>query len=275
MFEKILIIIGVVVFVVIMMVIIGGIMVKSQLEKSVEELFSLSQDISGRVYSHEQIEGLPEPVQRYFRYSLQENQPYISYVRLKHGGNFRLKPDQKWMSIRGEEYFTAQKIGFVWFGKLPLFSVIDQYIDGRGSLVAKLLFLIKVADANGEKIDQGELLRWLGEAPWYPTALLPSEKLTWESVDNNSAKVILSNQGLSVQGIFYFNKEGQITKFTSKRYKEDTLENWTGYYRDYKEVNGMQIPHDVEVMWNLESGNFSYARFNITEIEYNNPSKFK
>ena len=274
MFEKIFIIIGVVVFI-IMMVIIGGIMVKSQLEKSVEELFSLSQDISGRVYSHEQIEGLPEPVQRYFRYSLQENQPYISYVRLKHGGNFRLKSDQKWMSIRGEEYFTAQKIGFVWFGKLPLFSVIDQYIDGRGSLVAKLLSLIKVADANGEKIDQGELLRWLGEAPWYPTALLPSEKLTWESVDNNSAKVILSNQGLSVQGIFYFNKEGQITKFTSKRYKEDTLENWTGYYRDYKEVNGMQIPHDVEVMWNLESGNFSYARFNITEIEYNNPSKFK
>jgi len=37
----------------------------------------------------------------------------------------------------------------------------------------------------------------------------------------------------------------------------------------------MQIPHDVEVMWNLESGNFSYARFNITEIEYNNHSKFK
>lgn len=275
MFEKMFIITGVVVLVVIMMVIIKGVMVKSQLEKSVEELFSLSQDISDKVYSHKQIEGLPEPVQRYFRYSLKENLPYISYVRLKHKGNFRLKPDQKWMSIQGEEYFTTHKIGFVWFGKLPLFSVIDQYIDSKGSIVAKFLSLIKVADASGEKIDQGELLRWLGEAPWYPTALFPSEKLKWEPIDNNSAKVTLSNQGTAVQGIFYFNKVGQITKFTSRRYKEDTLEEWTGYYRNYKEVNGMQIPHDVEVIWNLKSGDFSYAKFSINKIEYNNPSKFK
>ncbi|MCW3135080.1 MAG: hypothetical protein N2V78_12235, partial [Methanophagales archaeon] len=106
MFEKILMIMGIVVFVVIMMVIIGGIMVKSQLEKSVEELFSLSQDISGRVYSHEQIEGLPEPVQRYFRYSLQGNPPYISYVRLKHGGNFRCRLSASTLSTTGESVYT-------------------------------------------------------------------------------------------------------------------------------------------------------------------------
>lgn len=249
-------------------------MAKSQLERTVEKLFSLSQDISDRVYSQEQIKGLPDSVQRYFRYSLQEGQPYISYARLKHGGNFRLKPDKKWMSIKGEEYFTLEKIGFVWFGKVPLFSAIDFYIEGKGNLKAKLLSLIKIVDVKGEKVDQGEILRWLGEAPWYPTALLPSERLKWEEINNNSAKANLSDEGLSIEGIFYFNKKGQITRFTAKRYKDDTLENWTGYYRDYREVDGMQIPYNVEVVWNLESGDFSYAKFKIDKIEYNNPTKF-
>ena len=275
MLEKIFIIVGVVVIVVIITIVIGNTMAKSQLEKNVERLFSLSQDVSDKVYTFEQIKGLPDPVQRYFRYALQENQPYISYVRLKHGGNFRLKPEQKWMSIKGEEYFTIQKIGLVWFGKLPLFSATDLYIEGKGSLKAKLLSLIKVADVKGEKINQGELLRWLGESPWYPTALLPSENLTWEVINNNSAKAILTDKNITVEGVFYFNKQGQITHFTTKRYKEDSLENWTGYYRDYKEINGVQIPNNVEVVWNLESGDFSYAKFNITKIEYNNPSKFK
>ena len=30
----------------------------------------------------------------------------------------------------------------------------------------------------------------------------------------------------------------------------------------------MQIPYDVEVVWNLKSSDFSYARFNIDEIKY-------
>jgi len=274
MFKKILIFAGVAGFLIVIILITGNRMAKSQLEKSVLELFSSSQEISKTVV-YEEIEELPEPIQRYLRYSLPEGKPYISYVRLKHRGTFRIRPDQKWMSIKGEEYFTTQKIGFVWFGKLPLFFAIDQYIDAEGSLIAKLFSLIKVADAKGEKINQGELLRWLGEAVWYPTALIPSEYLRWEPIDKDSAKAILSDHSSTVEGIFHFNKEGQITKFTAQRYKEDSLENWTGYYRNYKEINGIKIPFDVEVVWNLKSGDFSYARFNVIEIEYNNPSIFR
>ncbi|MHC1624371.1 MAG: DUF6544 family protein [Candidatus Methanospirareceae archaeon] len=113
--------------------------------------------MSGKVYTSKQIKDLPVPVQRYFRYSLEDYQPYISYAILQHGGQFRTKPDQKWI---------------VWLGKVPL-------------------SLIKIIDVKGKEADQGELLRWLGEAPLFPTALLPSENLRWEPIDNNSAKVVL------------------------------------------------------------------------------------
>ena len=78
------------------------------------------------------------------------------------------------------------------------------------------------------KVDQGEILRWLGEAPWYPTVLWPLEWLKWKSINGISAKAILSGEGVTLDGVFHFNEKGQIIRFTAKRYKEDALENWTG-----------------------------------------------
>ena len=75
---------------------------KSELDRDIEKLFADSENISGKVYTSKQIKDLPIPVQRYFTYSLKENQPYVSYARLQHGGEFRAS--NNWVSIKGEEY---------------------------------------------------------------------------------------------------------------------------------------------------------------------------
>ena len=64
---------------------------KSELNKDIEKLFADSKNISGNVYTSNQIKDLPLPVQRYFKYSLKENQPYVSYARLQHGGEFKAR----------------------------------------------------------------------------------------------------------------------------------------------------------------------------------------
>lgn len=242
---------------------------KQDIQKDVKKLFASSKDISSEIYTEDKIKNLPPPVQRYFKFAIPEDQPYISSVRLKHRGHFRLKPEQKWKAIEGQEYFTSPKPGFVWLGKLPFVSGKDSYIEGEGNLTIKLLSLIKIIDEKGEQLNQGELLRWLGESPWFPTALLPSDKLKWEPVDENRAKIILRDAGISVQGIFRFDKTGAITDFTAKRFKDGNLEKWTGHYKDYRKVSGFRIPHRVEVEWNFTSGDFPYARFFLTRIEYN------
>ena len=48
-----------------------------------------------------------------------------------------------------------------------------------------------------------------------------------------------------------------------------------GYYRDCTKIDNIMIPKEIEVAWNLKSGNFSYAKFRIDNIEYNNPSKYR
>ena len=276
MLRKILKFTAIIIVILVIAIFIGEIISKLQFAKEIETLFSLSGNISNQAYNPTQIEDLPTPVKRYFNYSLNEGQKYISYLRLKHGGKFRTQPNQKWMTIKGEEYFTAEKPGFVWFGKVPLVSAKDSYYNGEGNLKIKLLSTIKLADAKGKEFDQGEIIRWLAEAPLFPTALLPSEKIKWEPIDNNSSKAILTDKNITVEGIFHFNEQGQIIEFNAKRYKDgDAFEDWGGYYRDYREIDGIKIPFSIEVVWHLEAGDFSYAKFNIEEIEYNKPLKFE
>ncbi len=81
-------IIVVVAFVLITTLIMGDRMMKSELDKDIEKLFADSENILDKVYTSNQIKDLPLPVQRYFKYSLKENQPYVSYARLQHGGKF-------------------------------------------------------------------------------------------------------------------------------------------------------------------------------------------
>lgn len=78
MLRKIGIIIAVVAFVLITTLIIGNRMTKAELDKVIEKLFAVSENISGKVYTSMQIKDLPIPVQMYFKYSLKENQSYIS-----------------------------------------------------------------------------------------------------------------------------------------------------------------------------------------------------
>ena len=170
----------------------------NQHSKEVAELFSLSGDISNRTFNYKKLDGLPEPVQRYFKHVLNDGQPYISYIRLIHDGQFKTSPKKDWIDIKGEQYFTAEKPGFIWKGKTSMFTARDTYIAGKGQLVVSLFSLFRIVNSQGEKIDQGEVLRWLGESVWFPTNLLPSENLQWLPIDSTSAKLTLNYNNIEV-----------------------------------------------------------------------------
>ena len=54
---------------------------------------------------------------------------------------------------------------------------------------------------------------------------------------------------------------------------EKNLEIWVIKSTNYKEINDVVVPLAFEVLWRLEKGDFSYAKFNMTETEYNKPEK--
>ena len=184
-----------------------------------------------------------------------------------------LKPIwKKTGAITGEQYFTTQNPGFIWRGKTSLFTAIDKFVNDRGNLNVRLLSVYKMVDATGEKHDQGELLRWLGERAWFPTNLLPSENLRWEPLDNETAYLHYQYRNLRLQYKVRFNAVGELVSCETRRYMgEKSLENWIGKFRNYQEINGMLLPTKAEGAWIQNGEEKPYACFEVTQLQYDIP----
>src|SRR5688572_38504 len=178
--------------------IIGRVALSIQFHNQVAELLSKSISRTNRTYSKDQLVGLPQPVQRYFRHVLKEGQPYITTVRFTHDGLFKTAVDKDWVDIKGEQYVTTETPGFIWKGTTSLFTARDMYISDKGRLTVSLFSVVKVVDAKGSNYNEGELIRWLGESVLYPTNLLPNERLQWTMIDEWSARLTFTYNGLSL-----------------------------------------------------------------------------
>ena len=257
---------------------------KKRVKREVDELFKKEkEEVITRKITEEDLDGLPEPIKRYLRYTQIIGKERIRTVRLKQRGYFRTKEDQKWLPLKAEEYFTVDPPAFLWYGKMRVFPfvnvvAIDKFSRSGGCLVVKMMSMFKIADAEGEEYDQAELVRFLSEMIWFPSAFL-SDYIHWEPIDADSVKATIQVNNLSASAVLHFNPEGQITNFVAERYMDVgggmILKKWSTPLHRYEEINGIMVPVKGEGVWRLSTGDFSYVKIaEISELEYNNPNVF-
>ncbi len=263
----------------IIFIVIKGISVNRSMAQLVDDLNEYAHNNSVRTFKHHELAGLPAPVQRYLKKVIPEGHPYIRFVKLKQTGFLCMEEDsQKWLPLSALQHFTTDPPGFIWDAKIqsaPLFTVrvLDMYKGGAGSLKAILLNSFTVADESGKKeLDTGELVRYLAESVWFPTALLPDKYLTWKAIDNKTAMALLRDGDTEVSIKFYFNDQDEIYKSGSIRYKmvKDHFEAlpWSGFYSNYSRVNGILIPLKAKVQWDMPRGAYIYWKGKIDSIKY-------
>ncbi|MBN1858833.1 hypothetical protein JW848_06470 [Candidatus Bipolaricaulota bacterium] len=226
--------------------------------------------------------GLPDPVLRYFRWALSDGQPRIRTARIAQQGQFLLGTgDGGWVPFTAVQFFSAQPPGFVWDAAMkmaPLVSVRvrDAYAASRGGMLAKVLSVVTVMDERGRsELDEGALQRFLAEAVWQPTALLPSEHLAWSAIDDDTALATLTDprSGTCVSMEFRFGDQGEIVGiFTPGRYREVdgeyVLAPWAGSFWSYEKHDGMMIPMEGEVEWQLSEGPAPYWEGRLVDVRY-------
>jgi len=246
----------------------------------VADLLAISSPESDRVFRNDDLEGLPEPVQGYLAHVLTEGQPYVRTVRLQQSGEFRLgDAAAPWKPLSATQHFTVDPPGFVWDARVEMVPlvpvrVLDMYTAGEGALRAKILSSITVASAESSpELDSGELMRYLAEAVWLPTAFLPGEGVDWVPIDEQSARATVEHRGTTASLVFHFNGRNEVERvFAEERFREvdGTFEPtaWTGHFSNYQSRNGLLIPIDGEVEWNLPGGDLSYFRGQLGEIEH-------
>lgn len=87
---------------------------------------------------------------------------------------------------------------------------------GKGNTLFRILSCFTVIDNDGLDLDQSNLVRYLSEACYYPTALLPSHRVRWSPVDSHHAKATLTHGKQQVSGVFEFDDEGRMVSMKSK-----------------------------------------------------------
>lgn len=94
----------------------------------------------------------------------------------------------------------------------------DKLVQGRGEMLIKLLSLVKVVDeGKQEKINTGAMLRYLGELCWFPSAAL-NEHIDWVEQGALSAKATLTINKVSVEGVFSFSENRDVSSFEALRF---------------------------------------------------------
>jgi len=227
-----------------------------------------------------ELEGLPTPVRRYFRAVLEEGQPMVTGVRVRHEGTFNMgETKDKWKPFTSDQKVVTQRPGFDWDGRVAMMPgvpvrVHDAYVAGEGLLHASVLGLFTVADMRGtEEVAEGELMRFFAEAAWYPTALLPSQGVRWEPKDDRSAYATLNEGDISITMLFTFDKRDLIHAVRAdargRAVGDEVVPTpWQGRFWNYEERGGTRVPLDGEVAWLLPEGEKPYWRGHITEIRY-------
>lgn len=227
------------------------------------------------------LENLPQPVERWLERSGVVGRPMIHTVRLKQKGQLRMEPDSKWMNVEAEQYFDVDSPGFSWLANIEYgithIAGKDIFFNGCGSMTIKAASIVPIANAAGDETDQGTMLRYLAEIQWFPAAAL-SKNIHWSAIDSGSALATMSYMGKRVTGAFFFNEMGDVTSFQALRYMEKkgrySLETWVVPVDEYRTFEGIRVPSKGRTIWKLNSGDFDWFNWEITEINYNRPEVF-
>ena len=235
-------------------------------------------------YDARELEGLPVPVQRYFRAVLTDGQPLIAAATIESAGKINMSATaEQWKPFTSQQRVVTSLNGscpgFLWNAQVDMFPgvparVEDSYIAEQGQLIAKLFGLFTVAKAHGGgELARGEFMRYFAEAVWYPTALLPSQGVRWQAVDEAAADATIVDGPITLTLLFKFNEAGLIVSVRADSRgagvgKHMVMLPWDCGLSDYRPQDGMLIPRAGGAAWVRSDGRKAYFLGQVKKLNY-------
>jgi hypothetical protein len=240
---------------------------------------ALQTTAESQIVTPDDIQHLPEPVQKYLIYTGAVGKEKIRNFHIKFNGTFSTAPGRKYQKFESEQYNFFGNYKRVFLMKMRMFGILLQgfhlYKDAEAVMKIKIACLFLVVDALGEKMNQGETVTVFNDmCLMAPTALIDAN-ISWQTIDNLTVKGTFTNGANKVSATLYFNETGELINFISndrfmsadgKTYKNFP---WSTPARDYKDFGGRKVPGYGEAIWHMPEGEYCYGKFNLQMVEYN------
>ncbi|MPW25459.1 hypothetical protein GC105_06630 [Alkalibaculum sp. M08DMB] len=249
---------------------------QKQIKKETKNFLQEISDQSSIPIGQNQLKQLPLPVKKWLNLTRCLDQEPISSMFISQVGVLRTKPDGKWMPFEAVQYSGIDRPSFIWKSEIEAIQGVtiygrDLYMNQEADMLIKLIGIFTIGSGSGPELVQGSLVRYLAEIVWYPRVAL-SPYITWDVIDDHSAKATIIYGDVSASGIFYFKDNGEPERFVAQRYMENggeySLEEWSVYMDQYKEVQGILIPTHGDIYWNLIDGKFHWLQFEVTDARF-------
>jgi hypothetical protein len=228
------------------------------------------------VVSTEELAGLPPAVDRYLRFfGVAPSQAKHWSLRVRWTGRFRMAPSGSWMPIEAVQYDLRSPVTRVFHMRARMMGVVpvlarDTYVEGRGSLLAKVYDLVPVARGSGSEFDQGELVTWLNDCVMFAPSMLLGPTTQWCHVDTRSFEIVFSDRAQTVRAKVGIDERGAPIHFeTTDRFLADPDDpkhplirgRWSTPIETWQRIGARTFPERARATWHLPSGNFTYAEF--------------
>lgn len=245
--------------------------------KEKAELLLRNKSYSPRLFTEELVSDLPEPIIKYLRVCGYMNTAVPVNADVYWSENFiKLSPDKEWGELETIQFNSVTPIArmaYMRFLKMPV-AGRDIYLDGYGEMKGKLLNLFRIIFDNGRETAQSILLTTFCEFFMVPGYLL-SENVKWETIDSQTARGILTDNGIRVTAIFHFNEDGFLIHVeTGDRYYSEGRNKsrkvpFSAVIESYKNQGDIKIPEKMMAVWHFPEGDYEYYKGTIDRVEYN------
>lgn len=230
--------------------------------------------VPGEVVTEADLAPLPPTAQRYLRFMGVMGRPRDTSFRLHIRGRFRPGTKQGWQDCEAWQYDSQPDVARLFHMRLRLFGLPfygrDEYVNGRGRMLVRLLDLVTVQDARGAEYDQGELVTYLNDAILLAPTMLLVPAVEWKAIDDGSFGVSLTDGDTTVRARVLVDGRGAPYDFeTTDRFVQDPLDRrrrlvrarWTTPVAGWRVVDGRSLPTGGRAVWHLRDGEFPYVEF--------------
>lgn len=253
----------------------GSISFENSFKKDVQIKFEATNILPVDLITENDLQPLPDPVQRYLKYAGAVGKPKVKNMRIIFEGQMRNK-GKDWFPFVSEQYNFFDEPTRLFFMKSKMFGITvpgyHHYMNAIAAMDIRLFGLFPIVQKSGDVMNTTETVTLFNDMCLMAPATLIDKRIQWHPVDSNSAKAVFTNHGISISATLFFNDKGQLIDFLSndrtavsdmKQYAFSTPVS------AYKNIHGINVMAEGDAVWHYPDGKFVYGKFKLKEIEYN------
>ncbi len=221
---------------------------------------------------------LPPLMQTYLRRVGAVGRPRVRNMRIAFDAQMRSSATSPWMQSTVSQYeffdpparlfyMNASRAG------VP-FDAYHRYVDSAATFQVRIASLIPMVDQKGPEMTKAETVTLMNDIVVMAPAAVLDLPFTWQPVGDRVLRATFSNAGYTVSAELTFDAAGDLVGFVSTDRadvsgKVPRTLPWSTPISGYAEVNGIRVGTRGDANWIEPSGEWTYGKFTIRDIQYN------